>query len=154
MMLAKSKDCSLNSAQHFARCCLSVTLGGALVLTIWGCTHSPSQETYAVQGKVIVGKKLLTSGMIMFRTSDGHMVATEVSKDGTYQTQLAAGHHRVAFQITSELEPGKSARDQFRTVFRKSSIPSKYLYFESSGLNVDVNPKTANTKDIVLKLRK
>lgn len=143
-----------NSIQRCTRCCLTLALGGVFLGTLWGCAGSPSQETYTVEGEVRAGKKALARGTLMFRSSEGSLVTTEIGENGSYQVKLAAGRHRVAVQIPTEREAGKSAKEQFGVIFAKSPIPSKYLYFESSGLNVEVSPAADNTHDFELPLRK
>lgn len=126
----------------------------AIALFVVGCGSS-GPKTYPVKGTVSYQGKPLPLGAIMFVPEDGPTASAAIQSDGTYQVDLIAGAHRV--QVVA-IPPRQGKPDPYAeggldtTGFPepKPLVPAKYNRYDTSEVQIDVNPSGENNVNIDL----
>lgn len=129
---------------------LTVLLIGLTFPILYGCggataTHVP------VKGKVMIGKKPLTTGLVIFQPDKSkgnefpHAARGQIDEQGNYQLDsdagkpgTPAGHYLVAIVATRKKDP----KDEYSEMV--SLIPTGYNDPKTSGMKVEVK---ADAKD-------
>lgn len=136
----------------FRRSCPALMV--ALLWLVSGCGDS-GPATYPVQGKVAHQKKPLEFGTVMFLSDGGAMATASIQPDGTYQTELLPGNHKVCVLANPPRQgrPDPDAEGGLDTTGfpePKPIIPQKYARHESSGIAIEVKSDGENLIDIEL----
>jgi hypothetical protein len=115
---------------------------GWLACVTAGCGGGPKPKG-EVYGKVTVGGKPVTAGMVKFAPEEGEAVSTGLGPDGSYRaTDVPVGRARVAVEtlmFKNLTPPPPAIAKQLggpRTKY--VPIPEKYERPDSSGLTVEV----------------
>ncbi len=130
---------------------LALALGG-LVVVFAGCGKRPPPAG-DVSGKVTVGGKPVTAGVVKFFPDAGEPVETSLGPDGAYRaTGVPAGRSKVAIetlQFKNLTQPPPAIAKQLGGPRAKYvPIPAKYEKPDTSGLSVDVRDGKVTTLDV------
>jgi hypothetical protein len=124
-----------------------------VAMTLSGCGNPPP-EIATLEGKVTVGGKVVTSGLVGIRSEDGvTQTSAEIRPDGTYSVIGApVGPALLRVETSSyrtlEPEPGNKQTSP-RPNPRYVETPKRYEKFETSGLSTTIGT-AGSTFDIVL----
>jgi hypothetical protein len=143
------------TAFPFSRSCVGwLALASVLALIVAGGCGS-QRKTAVVSGKVIYRGKPVAFGTVNFRLRDGAQISRGVLKpDGTFQMETPDGKKgadlgvnlvRITCYEAQNLN-GANPDPRFKfKPFGRLLIPTRYIQFETSGLNVDVRSDRENS---------
>ena len=123
-----------------------------IVLLALGCGKTDADK-FLVTGLVTYQGKPLPLGSLMF-VPEGrgmHAEIAEIGSDGRYQLKAAPGKYLVQVQMNAQLRGGPAATGEDAKLNLPKVdwlIPEKYTQFQTSGLEVIVEPKETNQADL------
>src|SRR5262245_29550919 len=123
-----------------------------LVVVFAGCGRG-GPAAGEVAGKVSVGGKPVTAGVVKFVPDAGEPVGASLGPDGTYRaTGVPAGRSRVAIETLQFKNltppPPAMAKQMGGPRAQYVPIPAKYEKPDTSGLSVEVRDRKVVTFDI------
>ncbi|HBO44071.1 MAG TPA: hypothetical protein DD670_09085 [Planctomycetaceae bacterium] len=134
------------------RCAILLPL---LLPLLLGCAE-PAPESFQVTGTVTYQGKPLPLGSVMFMPRDegARFKGSPIDANGRYQLEILPGRYAVQVQMIARLRgqrlpDGEGANVNVPEV--DWLIPEKYSHFETSGIEVVVEPDRANQIDLPLK---
>jgi hypothetical protein len=120
------------------------TLGCLVILLLAGCNRGPL--VVPVSGKVLYNGKPLQFGSVTFQPPSGQPAQGEIQHDGTFVLSTyrpndgaVVGTHKVRVACY-ESQKNLAARSPGEQSLGRLLIPTKYTFFDQSGLTAEVRP--------------
>jgi hypothetical protein len=114
------------------------------IAAIMGCDDNPAVAP--ASGRVLYNGQPVPYGNVMFQPAQGQPAGAAIQPDGTFRLSTFAeydgaiiGPHKVSVACYSSQRPSEKTKKAVgEATLGESLLPSRYAYFDQSGLTADI----------------